>query len=313
MLTSLADAAAFPRELDYLCNPIEASSAMSTQLRAIALAIHGMGPTASDYADRLRDELQDRLDSDSTKVYFSSIYYQDVFQEHQNALWNRYSNSRLDWVKARKLLLYGFSDAAGYERKAEESDSSYEQVQQKIRGKLEELYHDVGPVPIVLIAQSLGGHVISNYIWDAQKDGGATRGIWQANGSGHSEDERLDAFLRLKSLAFFYTTGCNIPVFVADLPEDDIEAIQTRTRGYNISWKNYFDVDDALGWPLQPLSDSYKQAIALDRAVSVGGLLTGWNPLSHSRYWTDRDVLRPLVTDIRALISVSTPASSSHT
>ena len=277
-------------------------STMSTQHDVIVLAIHGMGSTPSNYADRLRDELLDRLDSDSMTVDFSSIYYQDVFQENQNALWNRYANSHLDWIKARKLLLYGFSDAAGHERKAAEPDSSYEQVQQTIRDKLEELYHNVGAVPIVLVAQSLGGHVISNYIWDAQKDGGATRGIWCPNGPGHSEDDKLDDFLRLKSLVFLYTTGCNIPVFVANLPEKDIEAIQTRALGYNFRWKNYYDVDDALGWPLKPLSDSYKDAIALDRSVSVGGLLAGWNPLSHSRYWTDRDVLRPLVNDIRTLI-----------
>ena len=222
---------------------------MNTQRRVIVLAVHGMGDTRPSYAARLQNELRDRLNEDSAKIYFSSVYYQDIFQDNQGALWNRYKHRALDWRKVRKLLLYGFSDAAGYERKAEQPGSGYERVQLAIHAKLTELYDKTGGLPIVLVAQSLGGHVISDYIWDAQRVGGATRGIWRPNGPGGAQDVELDRFLRLKSLNLLYTSGCNIPVFLASLSEPEIQAIETKARGYKFNWKNFYDEDDALGRP----------------------------------------------------------------
>ena len=277
-------------------------------IKVIVLAVHGMGPTQKTYATQLEQELFDRLKGKS--IWFDSVYYQHVFQRHQNALWNRYSESDLDWVKARKLMLYGFSDAAGYERKAAGKKSSYMQVQEAIHDKLADLYDALGYLPIILVAQSLGGHVISNYIWDAQQNS-PTRGIWRTNGiGGCKSNNNKDDFLRLKSLRFLYTSGCNIPIFLAGLPKKDIKAIATKKYGYSFDWKNFYDEDDILGWPLKPLSDSYKKAVTLDKEISVGGLLSGWNPLSHSKYWEDRDFLNPLANDIRSLIN--SPATRSH-
>ena len=231
---------------------------VNAEKKVILLAVHGMGPTRLNFANRLHDELKERLGNDSANVHLSSIYYQNVFQVNQTALWDRVKQRRLDWRKTRKLLLYGFSDAAGYERNAAQKGSSYEQVQIKIRDKLKELYKTFDNLPIVIVAQSLGGHVISNYIWDAQKDDGASRGIWRANRST-TENKSLDKFLRLQSIRLFFTTGCNIPIFVANLPESMIKAVGTQTQDYTFKWKNYYDVDDALGWPLKPLSESYKK------------------------------------------------------
>lgn len=268
--------------------------------KVVLLAVHGMGETKQNFARRLHVELRERLRGAAANVHFDAIYYQDVFQQNQSDLWKRLPVGQLDWLKVRRLFLYGFSDAAGYERKPDKSGSAYEQVQTKIRAKLKFICDSFSNLPIVLVAQSLGGHVISNYIWDAQQTI-ASCGVW-SNKELIEVSQQEEDFLRLRTLRLLYTTGCNIPIFLGSLPKADIVAVDAKGSGYNFDWKNYYDEDDPLGWPLKQLSDTYKNAVLVDKRVNVGGLLSSWNPASHTRYWTDRDVLKPLADDIRALL-----------
>ncbi|MEM7228896.1 MAG: hypothetical protein AAF432_08785 [Planctomycetota bacterium] len=269
----------------------------------VVLAVHGMGATKADFADDLESGLRKRLDDAWNSVYFDSIYYQEVLQPNQERVMRQMmKGGAIDFVKLRRFMLYGFSDAAGLERGSHIPGSPYEQVQTIIRQTLEKAYDFIGETrPVVLIAQSLGGQVMSNYIWDAQRRGGASCGVWCSRDGGVDRDARAN-FTRLKSLRYFYTTGCNIPIFVSGLPDDQIKAITTNGKGYSFRWKNYYDEDDVLGWPLKPLSTSYKTAIHRDYEINVGGLLNSWNPMSHTSYWRDRDVLKPLVRDIQSLV-----------
>ena len=50
------------------------------------------------------------------------------------------------------------------------------------------------------------------------------------------------------------------------------------------------------------MSDSYSVDWITDEKVSVGGLLTGWNPASHGEYWTDRDVVNPIAIEINSIL-----------
>lgn len=273
----------------------------------IVLAMHGMGDTPEDFADELEEKLADRLgQADWDRVHFDSIYYQGVLQANQERVLRAMRSEPLDGIKLRRFLLYGFSDAAGLERQAASPGSPYEEVQKIIRGVLKNAYQFVGgSKPVVLIAQSLGCQVISNYLWDAQKSGKATQGVWKSPTTRRGS--ALDTFLRLKSLRYLYTTGCNIPIFLAGFPQDQIRAVKTSEDGYAFRWHNYYDEDDVLGWPLKPLSSSYRQAVHRDHAVNANGTLFGtlthgWNALSHTRYWVDSDVLKPLASDIRGLL-----------
>lgn len=272
----------------------------------IVLAIHGMGDTKEDFADDLKERLADRLDDAWSKVYFDRIYYQGVFQKNEERVMEAMSEVPLDGLALREFVLYGFSDATGLEREAEKANRPYQQVQSIIRGALRRAYEFLGgPRPVVLIAQSLGCQVMSNYLWDAQKRS-PRRGVWRAPRTRRGT--RLDDFLRLKDLRYFYTTGCNIPIFLAGFPQEDIRAVKVGSGGYSFRWKNYYDADDVLGWPLKPLSPSYAQAVQADVPVNAGGSLLGhlthgWNTLSHLRYWQDGEVLDPLAADIESLIS----------
>jgi len=268
----------------------------------VLLAIHGMGDTPRDFADKMKKKLSKELKGKWSSVYFDTVYYQSIFQKNERRVFNATKKKYdIDSILLRKLLLFGFSDAAGLERKAILPGSPYGKAQRIILATLDKVFTflDEESKPVVILAQSLGGQVLSNYIWDAQKK----KGIWADGGpAGADPGSPRDKFRRLKSLRFLYTTGCNIPVFVSGLPESKINAIATSSKGYSLKWKNYYDPDDPLGWPLRSLSKSYEEEVDRDYPINAGGIFKSWNPLSHTAYWTDDDVIEPLARDIRKLI-----------
>jgi hypothetical protein len=275
--------------------------------RLLVLTLHGMGDTPRDYEAPLVDGLRRRLSVDQwARVHVEPVFYQDILQGHQRAVLGAMSASGLRWRRLREFLLFGFSDAAGLERKPHLPGSPYLRCQERILAAIERGGAALGDLhaPIVVVAHSLGCQVISNYIWDSQATS-AHQGVWKGTTSDGSP---ADSFRRLKTLRLMFTAGCNIPIFLAGYPPEEIVAVQTRTGGYDFSWRNYFDRDDALGWPLRPLSPSYGEAVEEDVAILSGGgilgtLVSGWNPLSHGRYWKEGRFLGAVATGIERLLS----------
>ncbi len=265
--------------------------------RELALVtVHGMGRTPTSYAVELFGELESRLGSAAAaRIHMGTVYYQDLLQPPQERVWERMAARRLDGDRIRQLLLFGFGDAASLEHRAHLAGRPYHLAQQRIRAALELALSrlDDPSRPLLIVTQSLGGHVISNYLWDSARD----QGIWAHEPlTGRSRAE-LD-FLRGRTTRCLFTTGCNIPIFVAgfepilpiDAPHPDFE------------WQNYYDRDDPLGWPLRPLGPEYAQRVTADVQMNAGGLFTSWTAFSHTHYWCDRDFLEPLVERIRALL-----------
>lgn len=259
------------------------------------LTLHGMGNTQLDYAVDLFDEIRNRLKTDASKVETKAVFYQDILQENQTRYF-RSVKRRLRWDDLREFMLYGFSDAASLESKKDGDDSPYFQAQMRILGALKVLYGLLSGDDrrVVIIAQSLGGQVMSNYLWDAQPGRVAKHGVWSVPQVFSSPEE--EAFCRGRKTTRFMTTGCNIPIFCAGLDRNRITPIDELSPGFE--WHNYYDRDDVLGWPLQPLSDAYAARVTGDHPINAG-VLTGFTPLSHINYWRDRDFLRPLISHIK--------------
>ena len=81
--------------------------------------------------------------------------------------------------------------------------------------------------------------------------------------------------------------------------EHDLNWAKLRKKA---KWLNLFDADDVLGWPLKQLSLSYSDAVSEDIEVSVGNILTSWNPANHAAYWTDDTVIKPVAYLISSLL-----------
>ena len=48
------------------------------------LTLHGMGKIPDDYADKLENEVSDRLgSSDWAKVHFAPVFFSDILQDNQ--------------------------------------------------------------------------------------------------------------------------------------------------------------------------------------------------------------------------------------
>ena len=274
--------------------------------QAAVVTIHGMGRAKSTYASGLILALRKSLGGKANKLHFGSVYYEDVLQPNQTRIWDL-ARGRLRWLRVREFGLFFLGDAGALESRKSERDSPYVKVQVKIAKELHRAYEELGTEgPVVFVAHSLGCQVLSNFLWDAQQHreyGQANVGIWKAPEdywdaitSRSTVDQNELAFIGGQTLRYLYTTGCNIPMFVAGHPETGIEAI--RPADTRFEWHNFYDKDDPLGWPLGVLSDSYGDLVCDHEVNAAGGfsswLLRSWNPLSHGQYWRAKKVLAHL-------------------
>jgi hypothetical protein len=150
--------------------------------------------------------------------------------------------------------------------------------------------HEWTKSPLIILAHSLGGHVISNYIWDVQE----------------ADSGELSAFERMNTLSGIITFGCNIPLFT--FAYDKVEPIKfppstlpdhLRTKA---KWLNFYDPDDILAYPLKAINADCNETVAEDIAINVGGLFSSWNPMSHSAYWTDNSFTKPVSNFIASFL-----------
>ena len=259
------------------------------------LTIHGMGRQGPNFDRDLRERLSRRLDQGTRDdVVFQEVFFQDLLQGNQDRVWAEMDLAggwfpwpwRKLWARAREFLLFGFSDAASYLNRPAAHGSAYQVIHGRTRDAIDQLAARLGDehAPAVIIGHSLGCQVISNYIWDAQSN----KGIW-------SETNPPTNFQKLGTAAYFFSAGCNIPLFVSGL--DQIQAIQPPNDRFR--WINYYDKDDVLGWPLEPLSTSYRQLVE-DVELRARGLLR-WTPASHTEYWRSGSFLKPVARLINEL------------
>ena len=276
--------------------------------KAALLTLHGMGEIDYDYYKSLHKRLSGRPDALMERVAFQAVNFQTILQPNQDAVWaNMLQKAEaLEYHGLRQFLLFGISDAAGLESRRDESGSAYEDAQLEIARKLYAVRSEMeGDVPVVAIAQSLGGQLLSCYLYDAQKAGagGSGAGMWRnidafaPRITGHATPLTRDEkrFLAGASLAGIVTTGCNIPIFVAAHKKMDIRAIMPPSIGFR--WLNFYDRHDPLGWPLQPLGGGY-EVLVEDREINAARGLLDWlksfTPMSHLAYWEDDNVVDAL-------------------
>ena len=257
------------------------------------ITIHGMGNWNPNYNARLIRKLEGQLEENQWKqVHVEAVDYQQFLQTQQEAFWETIDDKySLRWDFLREFMLYSFADAGAIEHSLHHGEDLYRQVHGEIERAFGACFDALEgePGPVAVVAQSLGCEQISNYIWDAKEK----KRLFDPEGELGEAIEADDDEARFKALAtcsLLVTTGCNIPLFRASLPSPEV----FQRPNDDFVWRNYFDRDDCLGYPIRDMSDSYKVEWIEDKLVSVGGFMTGWNPASHGMYWTDTDVVDPL-------------------
>ena len=260
------------------------------------ITVHGMGDTQEDYYEGLERKLRKAVGRETwdDRVQLEHVYYQDLLQGNQEEMWDAMDDEYdLRWDSLRKFMLYAFSDAVAIEHSLRKDQVLYKAVHQTIATAFDNAYVALGneAKPVMLIAQSLGAQEVSNYIWDAMHN----ERLFEQPGDG---DAAQRAFRRFGTCRYFVTTGCNIPLFKSGL--NDPQNFERPNADF--TWLNFFDRDDVLGYPLRTMAPSYEVDWLEDHEVSVGGFFTGWNPFSHIKYWTDKDVINPIAEKITAIL-----------
>jgi hypothetical protein len=302
---------------------------MSHDTRIAVAVIHGMGSqgdTPQDidsisFSAGLYSALRDYLDPQewNDRVVYREIFWADILQNRQEEYLDTITADGARWEWLRDFVMNRLTDAAAYRKTIYSNldpgdpdlDDSYKQAAQediyrrvhaRVAGTITRLQEIAGDdAPLLIFAHSLGGHVISNYVYDMQKN----QEVVDASGD----------FQRLKTMAGFITFGCNIPVFSFAYPPGKIQPIDYPGKaiapGHRLSpwWLNLNDRNDVLGMPLGPLGDAYAQMIAdgelADRWISVGNFVTSWNPASHNAYWADRDFYKHAGGMIRQALAIA--------
>jgi len=283
------------------------------------LVVHGMGDQPANFADGMIKELEERIrddeNLDSREIEWMPVWWAPVLSKAESDLWLRSQRGNdLDYKKLRLFVLHALGDAVAYRKLAKSKlhagdIDAYDSIHGRIKRDMKTLRErtragkpaNAPEVPLIIIAHSLGCHILSNYIWDRQKKNAKSLG---------------NDFEGMKTLSGILTFGCNIPLFT--LAQNKVEpmrfpmsvaryfpkgtpanAIKAATK-----WWNYYDPDDILGWPLKPLSQAYSRAVHKDVPINVGGIWSSWNPASHGKYWEDNDFTVPVSKAIAKILKL---------
>jgi hypothetical protein len=254
--------------------------------------IHGMGSQTSAFAAPAIAELSQRitdLGHNPDEVAWQSIYWANILQTRQEQfLDDTLAVNDLDYLGLRKFVVKSLGDAAAYQYTTGPS-ATYATIHDRVRGLVHQLYENQlasQPVPLVVLAHSLGSHIMSSYIWDTQHQ--------LATGA----DPASTGFEKMEWLAGMVTFGSNIPLFT--FAKDPVVAIRFPGNELPMDvaakarWINYYDKDDVLAYPLRQVSPSYGAVVDEDRQINVGGFGASATPLSHGAYWTDNDFTKPV-------------------
>lgn len=247
--------------------------------KLILLVIPGIGTKEKGFSKSLESDLRAFTNQEVSRhleiIETRPFSVTDV-DKNQKDLLDRLSvaNKLGGILSMRQFVIEAFGDGVTFERDAQSPNSNYKRIHHYIKNEIEKVNEskEEGDV-FVILAASMGAHILSTYIWDADHK----KGIF--------ENETPTDQQRLKNLDYLVTIGCNIPLFVSGLAEDQIIAIDKRNE--NFKWDNYYDRDDVLGWPLKQLSPSYGELVT-DYEIN-SGLYIG----SHTRYWDDNDFTKP--------------------
>jgi len=286
------------------------------------LLIHGMGNQERGFAAPMIEELKGRVrkqGGDDRQIAFQEVWWAPVLADKEETLLRRLSDGNdLEWMELRRFVMHSLADAIAYQDTnrgppSPDQINVYRQVHNRIGEAVKTLRERIRAgmdasapeVPLVVIAHSLGCHMISNYIWDVRDSDDAKK------------KPAANAFEGFETLAGIVMFGCNIPLFT--LAYTNLEPIRFPTPNLKAyfpkgtpakdiaeaaQWLNLYDPDDVLGYPLRTLDPKFAQAVTRDVAVDAGPVLRSWNPLSHTEYWTDNDVTKPTAQLIHRILKL---------
>ena len=274
--------------------------------RVAVAIIHGIGRTEPDFADGMMADLRRRVSDGGAAaidLVMKPVFWSPVFQAEEDELSRRTkAGGPTCWRPLREFMVSFAGDAVAYQPVPGDR-GIYDKVHQVAARTFRALSEEAGPkAPLCVIAHSLGTVIASNYLYDLQ-----THPTKKLIADHVLAEMRPTPLEKGETLTLFYTLGSPIALWGLRYP-DYGKPVQVPSPdlarhwpGIVGEWVNFYDKDDVLGYPLKKVNAAYGESVTRDRAVDVGSIWTGWTPMSHEGYWTDKKVTRPIA---RALVDV---------
>jgi hypothetical protein len=294
------------------------------------LFVHGIRNDAQHYSLHLRESLKKRLPKTlRNHIVFEEVVWSDIVRGKQNNYLDQLEALGLRPKKNafRQLVIQGLGDAAAYTRTGSKRAGTYYDIQDRIHAKLSMLEsHNDPKRPLVIVAHSLGCHIVSSMMWDVRKlvHVPAEQRDTERFREFGSDFQRLDKgtpLRRLETVAGIVTFGNNMPIFAFSYPGSDIYTVNCEHAGMPpvfpgphvegaardaAQWINIYSKRDPLGYPLKPLTPNYaNDARVLDVAYPVEGFFSPpfFGMLdAHVRYWRSRYVVKRTSELVQKLI-----------
>jgi hypothetical protein len=313
----------------------------------VVLFVHGINTTNREYYKPLLDRIVERLPlSHQRCVVPRPVFWGNVVRGRTDEyLFDAVKAGNFKPHKIHQLAIGGLGDAAAYTKTEQIKMSAYYRIQAAFRSALADVALEPNDErPLVIIAHSLGCHITSTYAWDLHKYKHMGQSLRANPDKKLNVDDDTMKFIkslddktaleRLDTFAGFVTMGCNMPLFTFTFGQHSVTPItHAHAPDYHppfpgekleptvkaaARWRNYYSLNDPLGYPLKPLNDKYADDWYLSDHPVVSentirqSLYQGWlRPLAaeaaHGNYWWSKDVAAGAADLIKNIMDAPQP------
>jgi hypothetical protein len=278
---------------------------METNKELGLLMIRGSGQTGFKRQELFINRLKQKLEKagfETEVLAYEVVDWYGPIQEQQELILERMKKARIRIrsKRFRRLIISNIGDLINYGGKPGFPYYGYEETHKLVHKTILKLKNQLNEqAPLLIIAASMGTEIINDYIRDRQT----------AASEGKDDPLGKSAFERLETLTGLFTLGNNLPIFAASQHIDEIHPIDFPPPKLSPElqkiavWENYYDKNDAMGYPIKPLNRYFREhASLMDIQINTGGPLLSWNFFSHFGYWRSRKLVRRLAAHIGKLL-----------
>lgn len=270
------------------------------------LIVHGIGTREVGYSEAFRKRLKKHLKSKFHLRAPHTICFEEVFWagatkslQSEYQLNNIVYHPQLEQNHIRKFVIESLADAAAFQNISyglnNGGETMYTRIKRSIAVSVENLRAKVGAkAPLVVIAHSFGGWMMSCYIDDLRKEAAEKR----ERGVVLTPAEEFESFDTLGGMVTF---GCNIPAFVFCMDPGSVDPVDIPGRQLNHlkrapgknglerrCWLNFYSPWDPLGYPLRTINQAYDDVVQdiclqIKPRIDRGWFLDFTTP--HLGYW----------------------------
>ncbi len=273
-----------------------ALDSLAPRRRVALLVVHGIGAQRRDWADafvtRVRSALA-RLDA-NVRIHAAVAWWAPVTQRYEDRLSRRFAGlGWWAWRWLRNLVIAYGGDVVAYQAPSRvwvEPPWIYRAVHERLNRRLQDIVRDIvtgrgtwseQPVPLVVVAHSLGSVIFSDFVYDLES------GV--APPAGFRRHYRL-------ALRALFTIGSPLALYAIRYPHLGFDRPLALDAGG--MWINALYRADVLAYPLRVASREYGEAVAEDWILAPRLWPPYWTPLAHLAYWNDGQLIRRVAAEL---------------